>query len=128
MTTDKKTIVLMGLIGLMGNTATAQELENEDSIRMEHIQEVVVRGVRAPQSAPFAVTNIKKEELQDHSKTGRELPFLLAKTPGIMGWGENGIGTGTAYMRIRGVRGARINVTSTGQCASAARRWHKYER
>ena len=42
MTTDKKTIVLMGLIGLMGNTATAQELENEDSIRMEHIQEVVV--------------------------------------------------------------------------------------
>ena len=114
MTTDKKTIVLIGLIGLMGNTATAQELENEDSIRMEHIQEVVVRGVRAPQSAPFAVTNIKKEELQDHSKTGRELPFLLAKTPGIMGWGENGIGTGTAYMRIRGVRGARINVTLDG--------------
>ena len=114
MTTDKKTIVLMGLIGLMGNTASAQELENEDSIRMEHIQEVVVRGVRAPQSAPFAVTNIKKEELQDHSKTGRELPFLLAKTPGIMGWGENGIGTGTAYMRIRGVRGARINVTLDG--------------
>ena len=67
MTTDKKTIVLMGLIGLMGNTASAQELENEDSIRMEHIQEVVVRGVRAPQSAPFAVTNIKKAELQDHS-------------------------------------------------------------
>ena len=107
-------MLLLGLIGLMGNTISAQELANEDSIRMEHMQEVVISGVRAKNDAPFAVTNIKKTELQEHSKTGRELPLLLAKTPGIMAWGENGLGTGTTYMRIRGVRDARINVTLDG--------------
>ena len=96
--TEKKTMILLGLIGLMGNTITAQELANEDSIRMEHIQEIVVSGVRAQKNAPFAVTNIKRAELQEHSKTGRELPLLLARTPGIMAWGENGLGIGTSYM------------------------------
>ena len=114
MTIKKKTMVFMGLIGLMGNTATAQELAIEDSLRLEHLQEVVVGGVRATMNAPFAVTNIKKAELQEHSRTGRELPMLLAKTLGIMAWGENGLGTGTTYMRIRGAGDSRINVTLDG--------------
>ncbi|MBO7120186.1 MAG: TonB-dependent receptor [Bacteroidaceae bacterium] len=98
----------------MWNTVAAQELANEDSIRMERIQEVVVSGIRAQNNAPFAITNVKKAKLENHSKTGRELPLLLANTPGIMAWGENGLGTGTTYMRIRGVRDARINVTLDG--------------
>ena len=107
-------MVFMGLIGLIGNTATAQELAIEDSLHLEHMQEVVVSGVRATKNAPFAVTNIEKAELQEHSRTGRELPMMLAKTPGIMAWGENGIGTGTTYMRIRGAGDSRINVTLDG--------------
>ena len=114
MTKDKKTRILLSLIGLVGSTAAAQELADKDSMRMEYMQEVVVSGVRAQKNAPFAVTTIKKAELQEHSKTGRELPILLARTPGIMAWGENGLGIGTAYMRIRGVRDARINVTLDG--------------
>ena len=107
---------LLGLVGLMVNAATAQEHKggSEDSLRIEHMQEVVVSGVRAQDDAPFAVTTIKKEELQEHSKTGRELPLLLARTPGIMAWGENGLGTGTTYMRIRGAGDSRINVTLDG--------------
>ncbi|MBR5051714.1 MAG: TonB-dependent receptor [Bacteroidaceae bacterium] len=107
-------MLLLSLLGLMGNTVVAQEVASKDSLHLEHIQEVVVSGVRALKNAPFAVTNIKKAELQEHSKTGRELPLLLAKTPGIMAWGENGLGIGTTYMRIRGVRDARINVTLDG--------------
>ena len=114
MTIKKKTMVFMSLIGLMGNTATAQELAAEDSLRLERMQEVVVSGVRAQENAPFAITSIKKTELQEHSKTGRELPMLLAKTPGVMAWGENGLGTGTTYMRIRGAGDSRINVTLDG--------------
>ena len=51
----------MGLIGLMGNTAVAQESAIEDSLRLEHMQEVVVSGVRAQKDAPFAVTNIRRQ-------------------------------------------------------------------
>ena len=85
-----------------------------DTARYEALNEVVVSGVRVQKNAPFAVTNIKKVELQDFSKTGQELPFLFAKTPGIIAWSENGVGTGTSYMRIRGAGDSRINVTLDG--------------
>jgi len=85
-----------------------------DSTRVEQLAEVVVKGVKAQQNAPFAVTNIKKKELQEFSKTGRELPFLFAQTPGVLAWSTNGMGIGTAYMRIRGAGDSRINVTIDG--------------
>lgn len=92
----------------------AHTAKANDSIRSEKLQEVVVKGVRAQKNAPFAVANIKKTELNNFSKSGRELPFLFANTPGITAWSENGVGTGTTYMRIRGAAGSRINVTLDG--------------
>ena len=90
-------------------------MSNElDSLRLEQLQEVVVKGVRAQKDAPFAIANIKKKELDAFSKTGRELPFLFSQTPGILAWSENGLGTGTTYLRIRGAGDSRINVTLDG--------------
>ena len=34
-----------------------------DTLRQQHLDEVVVAGVRVPKSAPYAVSNIKKTEL-----------------------------------------------------------------
>lgn len=85
-----------------------------DTLKVQHLNEVIVKGVRAAKEAPYAIANIKKSELQQFSSTGKELPFLLSRTPGILAWGENGIGTGTTYMRIRGAAGSRINVTLDG--------------
>ena len=106
---------IAGLVGLVALVAAAQAQDaSADSLRLEHMQEIVVSGVRVQKDAPFAVANIKKAELQQHSTTGRELPMLLARTPGIIAWGENGLGTGTTYMRIRGAAGSRVNVTLDG--------------
>ncbi len=85
-----------------------------DTTKYEVLNEVVISGVQIPQTAPFAVTNIDKSELNDFSKTGQELPFLFSKTPGIIAWSENGVGTGTSYMRLRGAGDSRINVTLDG--------------
>ena len=85
-----------------------------DTAKVHQLNEVVVKGVRAAKEAPYAVANIKKSDLQQFSRTGKELPFLLSRTPGILAWGENGLGTGTSYMRIRGAAGSRINVTLDG--------------
>lgn len=85
-----------------------------DSTEVEKLQEVVVVGVRAQKNAPFAVANIKKQDLQEFSKTGKELPFLFSMTPGVVAWSENGLGIGPSYMRIRGAAGSRINVTLDG--------------
>ncbi len=85
-----------------------------DSTQVEALQEVVVKGVRAQKNAPYAIANIKKEQLNEFSKTGKELPMLFSQTPGVMAWSENGLGTGTTYMRIRGAGDSRINVTLDG--------------
>ena len=88
--------------------------QTADSLKMINLQEVVVKGVRAQQNAPFAVANFKKSELQSFGKTGRELPFLFANTPGVGAWSENGTGIGTSHIRIRGAADSRINVTLDG--------------
>ena len=99
------------LLALGSLCAAAQDL---DSLAVEQLQDVVVSAVRASKNAPYAVANISRRELQDFSTTGIELPMLFARTPGILAWSENGVGTGTSYMRIRGAGGSRINVTLDG--------------
>ena len=112
----KKQVLLITITTLLG--AFSVNAQNNDMVydttKFEKLNEVVVSGVRIQKNAPFAVTNIQKLELQDFSKTGQELPFLFAKTPGIIAWSENGVGTGTSYMRIRGAGDSRINVTLDG--------------
>lgn len=88
--------------------------QKADSTKVKDLSEVSVKFVRAPKYAPFAVSKIGAEELEQFSKTGQELPFLFARTPGVLAWSENGLGTGTTYMRIRGAGDSRINVTLDG--------------
>ena len=102
----------MAACSLASQAALAQT--KLDTTKVQNLNEVVVKAVRASKDAPYAVANIKKAELQQFSRTGQELPFLLSRTPGILAWGENGLGTGTSYMRIRGAAGSRINVTLDG--------------
>ena len=108
----KQIVAVFGIVSLLITVPSfAQE---PDSTKVEQLQEVVVSAVWASKDAPFAVANIGRAELQDFSSTGRELPMLFSRTPGIIAWSENGVGTGTTYLRIRGAGGSRINVTLDG--------------
>ena len=99
-------------------TSLAVKAGNEtfdaDSVRLKQLNEVIIDGVRAHENEPFATTEIGRQELDDYSKSGRELPFLFSRTPGVTAWSENGTGIGTTYMRIRGAADSRINVTLDG--------------
>ena len=66
--------------------AASVSAQDTDSLRLEQLQEVVVKGVQAQKDAPYAITRIKKAELQEFSKTGKELPFLFSQTPGVLSW------------------------------------------
>ena len=104
--------ILLGLTAFIAVNAMAAE--PVDSLKMEQLHEVVVSGVRTQKNAPYAVANIKQKELSAFSTSGRELPFLFARTPGVMAWSENGMGTGTTKLAIRGAGDSRINVTLDG--------------
>ncbi|MCR4921320.1 MAG: TonB-dependent receptor plug domain-containing protein [Bacteroidaceae bacterium] len=98
-----------------GQQRTESSQWTDDSLAYDKaLDELTVKAVRAPKDAPFAVSNVDYKTLQTFSRTGQELPFLFARTPGVVAWSENGLGTGTTYMRIRGAAGSRINVTLDG--------------
>lgn len=102
------------LMGVATGAFALTEKQNPDSLRVEELHEVVVKAVKAPANAPYAVARVGRQELEQFARTGKELPFLFARTPGIMAWSENGVGTGTTYMRIRGAGDSRVNVTLDG--------------
>lgn len=107
----KKTLAAILLISSFAVTTSAEII---DTTKVEDLHEVIVMGIRAKKEAPFAVANISKPQIETFSKTGQELPFMFSRTPGILAWSENGLGTGTSYMRIRGAGDSRINVTIDG--------------
>ncbi|MBO4263393.1 MAG: TonB-dependent receptor plug domain-containing protein [Bacteroidales bacterium] len=107
--------ILSALLPVLLSAGTLPTAAQEpDSLQVETLQEAVLDAVRAPKDAPYAVANIDRRELREFSGSGQELPLLFARTPGILAWSENGIGTGTSYMRIRSAGGSRINVTLDG--------------
>ena len=95
-------------------TLDSSAQETPDTTKARRLEEAIVQAVRAQKDAPFAVANVSRESLGDFSRTGREIPFLLSSTPGVLSWSENGVGTGTTYLRIRGAGDSRINVTIDG--------------
>ena len=107
----KKNVFFVVLLSL-ATGAGAQTVS--DSLLVERLEDAVVQGVRVQKNAPYAVANISESTLKSFSLSGKELPFLLSRTPGVLAWSENGVGTGTSYMRIRGAGDSRINVTVDG--------------
>lgn len=109
-----KKVLMAALVCGVAQTGWAYDESEPDSIALNELSEVVVKAVKAQKYAPFAVSRIGKEEVQQFARSGQELPFLLSRTPGVTAWSENGMGTGTTYMRMRGAADSRINVTLDG--------------
>ncbi|NCX96841.1 MAG: TonB-dependent receptor, partial [Chitinophagia bacterium] len=74
---------------------------------------VLVHSVRASNNAPFAKTEISKEEIA-RQNLGQDLPVLLQLTPSAVVNTDAGAGVGYTGIRIRGTDPARINVTLNG--------------
>ncbi len=90
---------------------------NEMAIELEpgtlFLQPLEVRSIRAADKAPFAKTNLGKEEI---AKTNlvQDIPFLLNQTPSVVINSDAGNGVGYTGIRIRGTDATRINVTLNG--------------
>ncbi|MBR7003939.1 MAG: TonB-dependent receptor plug domain-containing protein [Bacteroidales bacterium] len=99
---------------ILCSAAVSSAQNVNDTTRTEVLEASVVKSVTVSKDAPFAVANIDYKDLDDFSRSGKEIPFLLSSTPGVLSWSENGVGTGTTYLRIRGAGDSRINVTIDG--------------
>lgn len=77
------------------------------------LQPLEVKSLRANSTAPFAQTNISKQDLSKIN-IGQDLPVLLNQTPSLYISSDAGNGVGYTYMHIRGSDATRINVTLNG--------------
>ncbi len=106
--------LMVGCAAASGAISASATPDDLDSLAIYNLNESIVTAAKAPANAPFAKSEISGSQLREFSRDVQELPYLFAKTPGVMAWGENGLGTGTTYLRIRGAGDSRINVTIDG--------------
>ena len=74
---------------------------------------VEVKAIRASATAPFAKTNLNRQQIQ-RQNLGQDLPFVLNQTPSVVVNSDAGNGIGYTGIRIRGTDATRINVTVNG--------------
>lgn len=85
----------------------------QDTLKSQALQPVEVRSLRAGDNAPFAKSELSKQDLEKHN-LGQDLPFLLQYTPSTVVTSDAGAGVGYTGLRIRGTDGTRINLTFNG--------------
>ena len=78
-----------------------------------YLQPLEIRSVRASDKAPFAKTNLNKEQIAKNN-LGQDIPFLLDQTPSVVVNSDAGNGVGYTGIRIRGSDATRVNVTVNG--------------
>ena len=110
------------VVSSIGYQGSVQDLQVKDavtdlSIALEpavlYLEPLEVKAVRASDKAPFAKTNLSKEEIGKNN-LGQDIPFLLNQTPSVVVNADAGNGVGYTAMRIRGSDATRINVTLNG--------------
>jgi iron complex outermembrane receptor protein len=97
----------------MVDAATNLALEISLTPTSLFLQPLEVKAVRASDKAPFAKTNLNKEQVAKNN-LGQDIPFLLNQTPSVVINSDAGNGVGYTGIRIRGSDATRVNVTLNG--------------
>lgn len=103
----RKTIIMAAALLGTGLAAVAQD-QAADTVAL---QDVEVLATRATSNTPVAFANISKQQLEAVNH-GKDLPFLLSSTPGVITTSDAGAGVGYTSIRVRGTDATRINITS----------------
>ncbi len=118
--TTKETGRLSCRVSSVGYTTVEIKLllpEPSARITLQHstlfLDPVEIKALRAGNKAPFAKTNLSKQDIEKQN-LGQDLPFVLNQTPSVTVTSDAGNGIGYTSIRIRGTDATRINVTVNG--------------
>ncbi|WP_432672113.1 TonB-dependent receptor [Flavobacterium sp. SM2513] len=85
----------------------------QDSTKVNELDEVMVKAVRANDKTPMPFSNLSKEELRERN-LGQDIPMLLNFLPSVVTTSDAGNGFGYTGIRVRGSDASRVNVTVNG--------------
>lgn len=95
------------------NASGVQQVVFELTSSVQLLQAVDITGIKASADNPIAFTEMTKADISKVNE-GRDIPFILEQTPGLVTTSDAGAGIGYTSMRIRGSDQTRINVTING--------------
>lgn len=109
-----KNSLLFLILLILSVCVTAQnDPFQQDSTKVEKLQEVLLSATRAKDKTPVAFSNITKKELET-TNLGQDLPILLDQLPSVVTTSDAGAGVGYTGIRVRGTDATRVNVTING--------------
>jgi iron complex outermembrane receptor protein len=85
----------------------------QDSTKVNALDEVLVKAVRANEKTPVSFSNLSKKELRERN-LGQDIPMLLNFLPSVVTTSDAGNGFGYTGIRVRGSDASRVNVTVNG--------------
>jgi iron complex outermembrane recepter protein len=87
--------------------------KQQDSTKIQTLDEVLVKAIRVNAASPITHSNIKKEALEKRN-LGQDLPILLNYLPSVVTTSDAGSGVGYTGIRVRGVSAQSTNITVNG--------------
>jgi len=108
--TLKSILILVLCVGV--NYLNAQE-QQQDSTKVEALDEVLVKAVRVNAKSPITHTNVTKKEIAKRN-LGQDIPTLLNFLPSVVTTSDAGAGIGYTGIRVRGISAQSTNITING--------------
>ncbi|WP_323787166.1 TonB-dependent receptor [Psychroserpens sp.] len=90
----------------------SQEKE-QDSTKVETLDEVLVKAVRVDAKSPITHSNVTKKQLAKRN-LGQDIPLLLNFLPSVVTTSDAGGGIGYTGIRVRGISSQSTNITING--------------
>jgi len=87
--------------------------KQQDSTKVEKLDEVLVRAVRVNAKSPITHSNVSKKEIAKRN-LGQDIPMLLNFLPSVVTTTDAGAGVGYTGIRVRGVSAQSTNITING--------------
>ncbi len=97
-------------LGFLSNAQDSSGSKLSDTLMLDKVE---ITSIRAADKAPFAKTNLSKQQIEKVN-LGQDLPFILNQTPSVVVNSDAGNGVGYTGIHIRGTDASRINVTLNG--------------
>ena len=100
-------------IAFLGICSAYGQEKQQDSTKVEKLDEVLVKAVRVDAKSPITHSNVTKEDLAKRN-LGQDIPMLLNFLPSVVTTTDAGAGVGYTGIRVRGVSSQSTNITING--------------
>ena len=94
-------------------TLTSFAQEEQDSVKVNQLDNVLVSAVRVTTKTPVSFSNLDKKDIK-YRNLGQDIPILMNYLPSVVTTSDAGNGMGYTGIRVRGSDATRVNVTING--------------